>query len=189
MKKLITAAGAMLALAISPGIVAARADQTGSAYDYSFAGIDGVVLPLSAWRGKVVLVVNTASFCGFTDQYAALQQLWTTYEAKGLVVVGVPSNDFGEQEPKVEAEIQTFCTGAFGVTFPLAAKSQVSGNDAHPFYAWAAKALPPGNEPKWNFHKYLIGRDGRLIASFSTTTKPDAKPVISAIEAALGAAP
>ena len=188
MKKLITTA-AMLSLAVSPGMEMARAEQTGTAYDHGFTAIDGGALPLSRYRGKVMLVVNTASFCGFTDQYAALQGLWDKYEARGLVVIGVPSNDFGEQEPKADAEIKTFCSGAFGVTFPLASKSRVVGSGAHPFYAWAAKSLPSGSTPKWNFHKYLVGRDGRLIASFATTVKPDAATVIRAIETALDSTP
>jgi glutathione peroxidase len=184
MRKLLAAAGAMVSLAVSPGMTAANAEQAGRAFDHRFTSIDGSPLPLADFRGKALLVVNTASFCGFTNQYAGLQQLWTSYEARGLVVIGVPSNDFGEQEPKAEGEIKTFCTGAFGVTFPLTSKEVVSGSAAHPFYRWASTAAP-GAGPKWNFHKYLVGRDGRLIAGFGTTVKPDAPQLIRAIEAAL----
>jgi glutathione peroxidase len=159
--------------------------SAGSAYDYSFQSIDGKPMPLSLFHGKVVLVVNTASFCGFTSQYTALQKLYETYEAKGLVVVGVPSNDFGGQEPKSETEVKTFCQGAFGITFPLTAKYHVTGNEKHPFYAWAAKTLGAMNSPWWNFHKYLIGRDGQLVTSFVSLTAPNATSVISAIETEL----
>lgn len=162
----------------------ARAGE-GSAFDFAFDAIDGQPLPLAQWRGKVLLVVNTASFCGFTKQYAGLQQLWTTYEARGLVVIGVPSNDFGGQEPKAEGEIKQFCEGAFGITFPLTTKQVVTGDTAHPFYKWAAAAAGPKGVPAWNFHKYLIGRDGRLVAALSTRSAPDAAEVVGAIEKAL----
>ena len=115
----------------------------GNAFDHEFEAIEGGKLPLSKWRGKVLLVVNTASFCGFTRQYEGLQKLWERYEGKGLVVVGVPSNDFGWQEPKSESEILSFCQGAFNVTFPLTNKQSVRGSGAHPFYRWAREALGP----------------------------------------------
>ena len=133
----------------------------------------------------VLLVVNTASFCGFTKQYAGLQELWAKYEAKGLVVIGVPSNDFGGQEPKAEGDIKSFCEGAFGITFPLTTKQVVSGGGAHPFYRWAAEAAGADGVPQWNFHKYLIGRDGRMISAFSTRLPPTSTDVTSAIEKAL----
>lgn len=158
----------------------------GSAYDFEFRGIDGKPLKLAAWRGKVLLIVNTASFCGYTKQYADLQNLWTRYEKAGLIVVGVPSNDFGGQEPKSEGEIKAFCQGAFGVTFPLTSKQHVIGPDAHPFYKWAAEAMGPAGVPNWNFHKYLVGRDGRLLRSFSTKLPPLSDEMTSRIERALG---
>lgn len=157
----------------------------GSAYDHTFQSIDGTPLPLSSFRGKVLLIVNTASFCGFTPQYTALQKLYEAYEARGLVVIGVPSNDFGGQEPKSEAEVKVFCQGAFGITFPLTAKYHVTGRDKHPFYAWAGSVLGSMNGPWWNFHKYLVGRDGRLVGSFGTRTEPQAPNVVAAIEAEL----
>ncbi len=157
----------------------------GSAYDFDFTGIDGKPMPLSAWRGKALLIVNTASFCGYTKQYAGLQDLWTRYETAGLVVIGVPSNDFGEQEPKSEGEIKTFCEGSFGVTFPLTSKQDVVGSNAHPFYKWAAEAMGPAGVPNWNFHKYLIGRDGRFLRSFSTKLSPTSPEIIDRIEKAL----
>ncbi len=160
---------------------------SGLAYDFAFTGIDGRPMKLSNWRGKVLLIVNTASFCGFTKQYAGLQELWTRYEPGGLVVIGVPSNDFGAQEPKSEDEIQLFCEGTFGVTFPLTAKQEVIGPNAHPFYQWAAEAMGPAGVPKWNFHKYRIGRDGRLLKSFGTKVPPTSDEITSAIETALAA--
>jgi glutathione peroxidase len=178
------------ALAAVPMLFAARevhaqTAQTGSAADFSFVAIDGTPMPLSAYAGKVLLVVNVASFCGFTKQYAGLQALWQTYEAKGLVVIGVPTNDFGEQEPGSNAEIKTFCEGAFNITFPLAEKAVVKGSSAHPFYRWARDTLGDGAVPRWNFHKYLIGRDGKLLSAFSTQVEPQAPQVIKAIELAL----
>jgi glutathione peroxidase len=184
-KKLIaTAIGLATILTAQPTVMAANAGQ-GSAFDFEFTSIDGTPMPLAAWQGKVLLVVNTASFCGFTKQYAGLQKLWADYEPQGLVVIGVPSNDFGGQEPKAEGDIKSFCEGAFGVTFPLTSKQVVSGAAAHPFYKWAAAAAGPDGVPAWNFHKYLIGRDGRMIASFSTRTAPEAGDIKAAIEQAL----
>lgn len=159
----------------------------GTAYDFKFAGIDGKPIALADWRGKAILVVNTASFCGYTKQYAGLQALWSKYENAGLVVLGVPSNDFANQEPKSEGEIKTFCQGAFGVTFPLTAKQGVVGSDAHPFYKWAADAMGPAGVPNWNFHKYLVGRDGRLMRSFSTRLEPDSDEMKQWIDKALAA--
>ena len=159
--------------------------QTGSAYDHTFQSIDGAPLPLSSFRGKVLLVVNTASFCGFTAQYAALQTLHEKYEARGLVIVGAPSNDFGGQEPKGEADVKKFCAGAFGITFPLTSKIHVKGADRHSFYGWASDTLGALQAPWWNFHKYLVGRDGKLVSAFGTRTEPQDPGVIKAIEAEL----
>ncbi len=167
------------------GAAAQGSAAPGSAFDFSFQSIDGKDLPLSSFRGKVLLVVNTASLCGFTDQYRALQAVYQKYEAAGLVVIGVPSNDFGGQEPKAEKDVKAFCEGAFGVTFPLTAKYPVRGSSAHPFYRWASDTLGPMNAPWWNFHKYLVGRDGKLVTAFGTRTTPDAKDVLQAIEAEL----
>ncbi len=183
MRKLLSIAAGLLTagtLAAPPAALAA-----GSAWDHTFQSIDGKPMPLSAFRGKVLLVVNTASFCGFTQQYAALQKLHETYEARGLVVVGAPSNDFGGQEPKSEADVKTFCEGAFGITFPLTAKIHVRGSEQHPFYAWASDTLGAMNAPWWNFHKYLVGRDGKLVTAFGTRTEPQSPDVVKAIEAEL----
>jgi glutathione peroxidase len=160
----------------------------GSAYDFSFTTLMGEKpLPLSQFKGKVILIVNTASQCGFTKQYSGLQKLYDDYAAKGLVILGVPSNDFGAQEPGSGEEIAQFCKFNFGVTFPMAAKQVVSGEGAHPFYIWARSTLGFGTAPKWNFHKYLIGRDGSLIDYFNSTTAPDSERLQKAIETALNA--
>lgn len=182
MRKAISTAVAVAAMLLGPSSKAPAADAAGSAYDFSFKSIDGKPMSLADWRGKALLVVNTASFCGFTKQYAGLQELWFKYEAKGLVVVGVPSNDFGGQEPNAEGEIKKFCQGAFGVTFPLTEKEAVTGNDAHPFYKWVTAQA---GAPAWNFHKYLIGRDGRLVRAFSSQVTPQSADLTGWIDKAL----
>ncbi len=126
---------------------ASPAIQNGSAFDFTLTAIDGSPLPLEQFRGKALLIVNTASLCGFTCQYPGLQEIWERYQNRGLVVVGVPSNDFGGQEPKGESEIQSFCRGAYGVTFPLAEKTTVRGQNAHEFYRWAADTLGVKRHP------------------------------------------
>lgn len=153
-----------------------------TAHAFEFQAIEGGDLPLSDYAGKAVLVVNTASLCGFTSQYKGLQSLWESYRDKSLVVLGVPSNDFGGQEPGSEAEIKEFCEVNFAVDFPMAAKVKVTGNDAHPFYRWAAAAK---GAPRWNFHKYLIAPDGTLVGSFGSNTRPDSGEMIAAVDAAL----
>jgi glutathione peroxidase len=168
----------LVSAALLPG--AARAAAPGAtAWTFFFEGLKGDEIRLADYRGKPVLVVNTASRCGFTPQYAGLQQLWTRFGSRGLTVIGVPSNDFGGQEPGGVAEIEATEQG-YGVTFPMATKTQVVGVQAHPFYRWAA-AEKPGETPRWNFHKYLIGRDGRVAASIPTTTEPTDSRVIAAI--------
>ena len=167
------------------GFTSANAADTpkGSAYDYSFTTLIGEkTLPLSQFKGKVILIVNTASQCGFTKQYSSLQKLYDDYKDSGLVILGVPSNDFGEQEPGSSDEIAQFCALNFGVTFPMASKQVVSGDAAHPFYLWARETLGFGTAPKWNFHKYLVGRDGALIDHFNSTTAPDNERLIKAID-------
>lgn len=162
----------------------------GSAYDFTFdALMSDTPIALGDYRGKVILMVNTASQCGFAPQFKALEALSLRYREQGLVVIGVPSGDFGDQELGSAKEIATFCEVNYGVTFPMSAKYSVSGESAHPFYAWAKQTLGFGTAPKWNFHKYLIGRNGELIDYFNSTTAPDADKVIRAIEAALAAAP
>ena len=185
MKTALAAALATLILLAMATIPAPAEPAKATAFDHRFEAIEGGALPLERWRGKVLLVVNTASFCGFTRQYEGLQSLWERYEARGLVVLGVPSNDFGAQEPNSESEILGFCRGAFNVTFPLTAKEQVSGAQAHPFYRWALDSLGAGAAPRWNFHKYLVGRDGRLVAGFGSRVEPLSPELTRAIETAL----
>ncbi len=154
-------------------------------YDFDFTAIEGAPMPGDTYKGKAVLVVNTASFCGYTKQYAGLQALYDTYRDKGLVVLGVPSNDFGAQEPGTEGEIKEFCETNFAIDFPMTTKQVVKGKDAHPFYKWAADQVGIIGSPKWNFHKYLIAPDGTLKDWFSTATAPDAKKLVKAVEAVL----
>lgn len=156
-----------------------------NAYDFAFTGLTGEKLPLSGFKGKAVLVVNTASECGYTPQYEELEKLWQANKDKGLIVLGVPCNQFGAQEPGTEAEIGAFCRKNYGVTFPLTAKNDVKGKDAHPFYKWAGDEAGLLGRPKWNFHKYLIARDGSLAAWFSSQTKPTGPKIRKALEKVL----
>ena len=159
--------------------------MTASAYDYEFKTIDGAPLPLTTFKDKVVLVVNTASACGLTPQYDGLEKLYSDYRDKGLVVLGVPCNQFAGQEPGTEAEIKSFCETRFNVDFPLTAKAEVKGEGAHPFYKWAEQQLGEAAVPVWNFHKILIGKDGQAIRAFGPRTEPLDAEVTGAIEAAL----
>jgi glutathione peroxidase len=152
-----------------------------TAYAFSFYGLDGSSIRLAAHAGKPILIVNTASHCGYTPQYTGLQELWTRYGERGLTIIGVPSNDFGGQEPGGPAEIMKTAQQTYGVSFPLAAKAEVRGPATHPFYKWAALERP-GETPRWNFHKYLIGRDGHIVAAFSSQTEPTDPRVIAAVE-------
>lgn len=174
-----------LALLLAPALAAAGEASSKFAFDFDFTSIEGGSLPLSTYKDKVVLVVNTASRCGYTHQYADLQSVWERFRDRGLVVLGVPANDFGSQEPGSEAEIKTFCEVNFDVDFPMTAKVVVSGEAAHPFYKWAVEKLGAAAAPRWNFHKYLVGRDGRLAGWFSTPTSPTSEAVIQAIETQL----
>lgn len=158
------------------------------AYNFSFITIDGSPLQLPDYRNKVLLIVNTASRCGFTPQYEGLQKLYDTYNDKGLVVIGVPSNDFGGQEPGSNQEIKKFCEMKFATTFPMTEKTTVTGDNAHPFYKWAAGQNKGGllaSKPRWNFHKYLVGPDGTLAGSFGSITKPKSSSLKTAIETEL----
>lgn len=178
--------GIGLGLAILPGFAARARSNTGmTAHDFSFTSIDGSPLPMASFKGKVVMVVNTASQCGFTPQYTDLQALWAKYRDRGLVVLGVPSNDFGGQEPGSSGDIKKFCEVNFDVDFPLTEKQVVAGKEAHPFYRWAAAELGDMAKPRWNFHKYLVDGEGKLVDWFSTVTKPSSDKVISAVEQAL----
>ena len=156
-----------------------------SAYDYAFDAIDGTPLPLTTFKDKVVLVVNTASKCGLTPQYDGLEKLYSHYKDQGLVVLGVPCNQFMGQEPGTEQEIQTFCSTTFGIDFPMTSKVDVKGDDAHPFYKWAEAALGEPAVPVWNFHKLLIGKNGEALQAFGPRTEPQDASIATAIEGAL----
>jgi glutathione peroxidase len=173
------AAGAVLVI---PGTAAAQSPAMSriTAYAFSFPALNGGDIRLADKAGKPILVVNTASLCGYTPQYAGLQQLWTRFRERGLMIVGVPSNDFGGQEPGSTAEIMQTAYAEYGVEFPLAGKVAVRGPNTHPFYKWAASERPL-DTPRWNFHKYLIGRDGRIAAVFPTAIEPMDARVIQAI--------
>ena len=147
--------------------------------------IDGTPDSLGEHAGKVLLVVNVASKCGLTPQYDALEKLYSDYRDQGLVVLGVPCNQFAGQEPGTESEIKSFCETRFAVDFPLTGKTDVKGESAHPFYKWAKEVLGDPAEPAWNFHKLLVGRDGKLIGAFGSRTEPLADEVVGAIKAAL----
>lgn len=153
-----------------------------NAHRFEFKTIEGEPIKLSDLKGKAVLVVNTASQCGFTPQYAALQKLHETYGEKGLVVIGVPSDNFGGQEFEQESQVKDFTKETFSATFPLTIISDVKGKNSHPFYQWANKEAGFLGSPKWNFHKYLIGKDGNLAQWFGSATAPDSKKIITAIE-------
>lgn len=141
--------------------------------DFTIGALTGGPLPLSQFAGRPMVIVNTASKCGFTPQYAALESLWKAHQAQGLVVLGVPSNDFGRQEPGTSAEIGAFCAKTYGVDFPLTEKVQVRGEGAHPLFKWLAAQGGAWSRPRWNFYKYLIGRDGELKDWFASFTVPN----------------
>ena len=160
-----------------------------SALDFTLNSIDGQPAPLAAYKGKVVLIVNVASFCGFTPQYEGLEAIYRKYKDRGLVVLGFPANNFGAQEPGTNEEIKTFCNRKYDVTFPMYAKISVAGADKAPLYQFLTdkQANPAtGGEIKWNFTKFLVGRDGSVAARFESAVKPESPEVAAAIEKALG---
>jgi glutathione peroxidase len=173
-------AGALATPALAQGPKTETPMSRTTAYAFSFARLDGGEIRLADFAGKPILVVNTASLCGYTPQYAGLQELWSRFHGHGLMIVGVPSNDFGGQEPGTAADIIETANHQYGITFPLAAKAVVKGPAAHPFYKWAAGERPL-ETPHWNFHKYLIGRDGHVAAVFPTETEPTDPRVVAAI--------
>ena len=175
---------ALAAVALSPAPAFATAMSRITAYAFSFKGLDGGAILLAEHSGKPILVVNTASLCGYTPQYTGLQELWTRYRERGLFIVGVPSNDFGGQEPGGASEINKTAHGEYHITFPLTEKVTVKGPQAHPFYRWAALERP-GETPQWNFHKYLVSRFGTLRAGFASATEPTDPRIVAAIDAEL----
>ncbi|MEM6660840.1 MAG: glutathione peroxidase [Pseudomonadota bacterium] len=161
------------------------ASEKASAHDFSFRNIDGGQINLAEFAGRPLLVVNTASRCGFTYQYDGLQALYERYRERGFVVLAVPSDDFGGQELDTAAEVKDFCAVNFNLDFPMTDITRVRGTGRHPFYAWAEDRLGSGKAPRWNFHKYLVGPDGNLIAAFPTRVKPGAREIAKAVEALL----
>jgi glutathione peroxidase len=171
-------------LAFSAARAQAPAMSRLTAFAFSFKGLDGSNIRLADYAGKPVLVVNTASQCGYTPQFTGLQQLWTQFHERGLMIVAVPSNDFGGQEPGDASAIADTAQHQYGVKFPIAAKAVVKGAQAHPFFKWAATERPR-DVPKWNFHKYLIGGDGHIAAVFPSEVEPADTRVVTAIAKAL----
>ena len=151
------------------------------AHEFSFNSIDGKKINLQDYREKVIVIVNVASRCGFTNQYEDLQKLWSNYQDQNLVVIGVPTNNF-KQEPGSNKEIKDFCETTFGIDFPMTEKTDVIGNEAHPFYKWAKDNYGKSAIPKWNFHKIIIGKDGKVVTTFSSITRPSSKKFINTIE-------
>ena len=177
------------ALAAAAAPLAARAEGQAAvsritAYAFSFPGLSSGDIRLAEYSGRPLLVVNTASLCGYTPQYAGLQQIWTEFHGRGFGMIGVPCNDFGSQEPGGTAEIAETAQHQYAVTFPITAKAVVTGAGAHPFYKWAAEARPK-DVPKWNFHKYLIGRDGYIAEVFPSAVEPTDTRIKTAIARAL----
>lgn len=152
-------------------------------FDFTFKGADGQPLALNQFEGKALVVVNTATACGFSYQFEHLEKVWQERQDEGLVVVGVASNDFGAQEPRQGKALLNHCSRKYGVSFPLTERTAVTGRNAHPFYQWAS--TQSGSAPKWNFHKYIVGRDGKLIAAFPSTIDPRSAEMALAITAAL----
>jgi glutathione peroxidase len=160
-----------------------------SVYDYTLNSIDGQPAPLSGYKGKVLMVVNVASRCGYTPQYSVLESVYEKYKDRGFVIIGVPANNFGAQEPGTNAEIKTFCTRKYNVQFPMMSKVSVKGSDTTPLYQYLTdSSLNPttGGEIKWNFTKFLVDRNGNIAGRFEPEVTPDSPQVIAAIEKALG---
>lgn len=184
-------AGLCIMSIIPPSSAQASSAQTAaplSAYQFNFEAIEGGELPLSAYNGEVLLIVNTASRCGFTPQYDGLQMLYDRYREQGFTVIGVPSDDFGKQELAQDADIKAFCEVNFNIDFPLTTKTVVKGNHAHPFYQWALTETGNMAKPRWNFHKYLIDRNGQIVDWFSSVTSPQSPKITQAVEKALAQA-
>jgi glutathione peroxidase len=178
----------MKTLLLALFVISATAFAASSVHEFTMDALNGTPTPLATYKGKVMLVVNVASQCGYTYQYEGLQALYMKYKDQGLVVAGFPSNDFGEQEPGSNAEIGAFCKSKFGVTFPMFSKISVRGSDKDPLYQFlTSKSANPrtGGEIPWNFTKFLVDRNGKVIARFDSAVEPESKQVTSAIEAAL----
>ena len=160
----------------------ALSDSTKLFYDLKIKSITGDQLNIVEMKGKTVLLVNVASKCGFTKQYEELQQLYDNFKDKGLIVIGIPSNQFGGQEPGSESEIKNFCETNFNITFPMTSKYDVKGDNAHPIYLWAKETYGNSTVPKWNFHKILINKEGKIEDTFVSFTNPLSKKIIKKLE-------
>ena len=165
------------------GASTSRGSECPAILDHRFASLQGKPQDLCQYRGKVLLVVNTASYCGYTEQYASLQALYDKYQKRGLIVLGFPANDFGKQEPGSNAEVADFCERTFKVKFPMIEKTSVVEGQANPLHEALFKAT--GERPKWNFHKYLVARDGSTVKSFSSRVTPDSDAFVAEVEALL----
>ena len=157
------------------------AENSGVAYDYKFNSIDGGQINLNDYKDKVIVVVNVASRCGYTPQYEDLQTLYNEYKSRGLIIIGVPTNNF-KQEPGTNNQIKDFCETNFGITFPMTEKINVIGANSHPFFKWAKEDFGISAIPKWNFHKIIIGKNGKIQDTFASFTKPTSKKFIKLIE-------
>ena len=157
-------------------------DNSKTLFDFKINTINGDELNLSTYKGKTVLIVNVASNCGFTKQYDDLQNLYDIYSKKGLVILGIPSNQFGNQEPGSEDEIKDFCKTNFNITFPMTSKYDVKGENAHPIFLWAKKSFGNSTVPKWNFHKILVNKNGKIVDTFASFTNPKSNKIIKKIE-------
>ena len=167
---------------VNGGVMPANAT---TAHEFSFTSIEGGDLPLARYKGNVILIVNTASKCGFTGQYDGLQSLWDEYKDQGLIVLGVPSDDFGGQELDNAKQVKEFCTLNYGIDFPMADIAPVKGSKAHPYYKWIASTYGSLALPRWNFHKHVIDSDGKLVDWFASTTSPSSNRLRGSIERAL----
>ena len=150
-------------------------------FDFSIKNINGEIINFEKYKNKVILLVNTASFCGFTKQYNDLQNLWDEYQSKGLIVLGIPSNSFNQEQSK-DSEVKEFCEVNFNITFPLTTIINVKGDDAHEIFKWAKKNYGNSAVPKWNFHKILINKDGKIQKTFNSFTNPMSEKIVSEIE-------
>ena len=157
-------------------------DNSKTFFDFKINSINGEELNLSIFENKTILLVNVASNCGFTKQYDGLQNLYDDYKDKGLVVIGVPSNQFGGQEPGTEAEIKNFCETNFNITFPITSKYDVKGDNAHPIYLWAKDTYGKSAVPKWNFHKILINKEGKIVDTYASFTTPMSNKILKKLE-------
>jgi glutathione peroxidase len=152
------------------------------AYDFNFNKINGAKLNLKDFKGKVIVIINVASQCGFTNQYTDMQKIWGKYQEKNFVIIGIPSNEFGKQEPGSNEQIKKFCESKFSISFPMVEKVSVKGDNAHPFYIWAKKNFGKSAVPKWNFHKIIIDKNGKVARTFSSITNPSSKKFTNTIE-------